>query len=455
MQADLKQALLKNDRMVPRYTSYPTAPHFKPCTDAVWLQNRLATIRDGQSLSLYIHIPFCPQLCWFCGCNTRIVSHYAPVTDYLALLAAEIDMTAAAVSGKNLRVTRLHFGGGSPTILTADDFLRLMDRLQNAFSFDPGAEIAIEIDPRNLTPDKAAAYARCGVNRVSFGIQDFDKQVMETVNRPQSFTLDRQAIDNCRDYGIESVNIDLMYGLPHQTVQTMTACAAMALTLAPSRIALFGYAHVPWMKKHMRLIPEDHLPQAADRIDLFETAAQSFENADYIPVGIDHFAREGDALVSAMRGQHLHRNFQGYTDDDTDILIGLGASAISAFGDAYKQNMTFMPQYRDRVMAGILPVEKICRLDRADQLHATIINRMMCCLSVNPYTESRHIGMPDYDFSANYNQLEPLARDGLVLIAADGTVHALVRQAARLICACFDARLSAGATTASRHVTSL
>ena len=455
MQADLKQALLKHDRMVPRYTSYPTAPHFQPCPDSLWLQERLAAIRDGQSLSLYVHIPFCPQLCWFCGCNTRIVSQYAPVTDYLALLTAELDLTAAALSGKNLRVTRLHFGGGSPTILTADDFLRLMGRLQNAFTFAPGAEIAIEIDPRNLTPDKAAAYASCGVNRVSFGIQDFNAQVMEAVNRPQSLALDRQAIDTCRDSGIESVNIDLMYGLPHQTAQTMDACATMALSLAPSRISLFGYAHVPWMKKHMRLIPEDHLPQPADRLDLFEIAAQSFEDADFIPVGIDHFAREDDTLVSAMRSQHLRRNFQGYTDDDTDILIGLGASAISAFGDAYKQNMTFMPQYRDRVAAGILPIEKVCRLDRTDQLLARIINRMMCDLSVNPHDEARHMGMRDYDFSAGYSQLEPLARDGLVLIAADGTVHALVRQSARLACACFDARLSPGTASAARHVTSI
>ena len=455
MQADLKQALLKHDRMVPRYTSYPTAPHFQPCPDSIWLQERLANIRQGQYLSLYVHIPFCPQLCWFCGCNTRIVSQYAPITDYLALLTAELNMTAAALSEKNLRVTRLHFGGGSPTILTADDFLRMMDSLKNAFTFAPGAEIAIEIDPRNLTPDKAAAYARGGVNRVSFGIQDFDAQVMEAVNRPQSFVLDRQAIDTCRDNGIQSVNIDLMYGLPYQTVQTMDACASMALALKPSRIALFGYAHVPWMKKHMRLIPEDHLPQSADRLDLFETAAQSFENANYIPVGIDHFAREDDTLVAAMRGQCLRRNFQGYTDDDTDILIGLGTSAISAFGDSYKQNMTFMPQYRDRVAAGVMPIEKVCHLDRTDQLIARIINRMMCTLSVNPYTEAHQSGLSNYDFSASYTQLKELARDGLVLISPDGTIHALVRQAARLICACFDARLPPGGSGGSRHVTSI
>lgn len=456
MQADLKNALLKHDRMVPRYTSYPTAPHFQPCTDGDWVRGRLAAVPPDGALSLYVHIPFCPQLCWFCGCNTRILSQYAPVTDYLALLDAEITMTAAALPAKAPAVTRLHFGGGSPTILSADDFRRMMDRLRGAFNFRPDAEIAIEIDPRNLTAEKAAAYAAAGVNRASFGIQDFNPQVMEAVNRPQSFATDRQAIDLCRDHGITAINIDMMYGLPHQTTRTMADAATMALALAPSRISLFGYAHVPWMKKHMRLIPEDKLPLPPERLELFEIAAAAFEDAGYIPVGIDHFAREGDALVAAMRGGRLRRNFQGYTDDNGDILIGMGASAISSFGDAYKQNMTFMPQYRDRITTGVFPVEKICVLDRADIMLARLIGRMMCGLSVCPDAEARAAGLPGYDFSACYDALAPLTRDGLLHIGADGTVHALVRQAARLASACFDARLMPSSSgNKARHVTSI
>ena len=450
MKQTVKQALLKHDRLVPRYTSYPTAPHFMAGASQNWFQEKLAAIPDSSAISLYIHVPFCPKLCWFCGCHTRITNHYAPVEEYLALLLAELTMLLPYISGRGLRISHLHFGGGSPTILNASDFQMLMAALQEHFGFVPDAEIAIEIDPRNINKEKVEAYAASGINRVSFGIQDFDPRVMAAVNRPQTYELDLEAINLCRDAGIEKINFDLMYGLAHQTNYTMRLSAEKALSLHPDRIALFGYAHVPWLKKHMRLLPEDALPSAEQRLELFEVAAAVFEDNGYIPVGIDHFAREGDALTAALRDHRLRRSFQGYTDDGAANLIALGASAISHFDDAYTQNLTFLPQYRDRVAAGTFPIEKYCVLDEADKLHGRIIKEMMCNLSVNPLKEADAAGLGDYDFAQVYEQLHALAEDDLVRILPDGTIHALVRQAARLVCAHFDTRLSA--STQRRHV---
>lgn len=452
MRQAVKQALLKHDRLVPRYTSYPTAPHFKAGAPQNWYQERLEAIPDGSAISLYIHVPFCPKLCWFCGCHTRITNRYAPVGDYLDLLTAELKMLLPYISGRGLTISHLHFGGGSPTILNASDFQMLMTALREYFDFSPHAEIAIEIDPRNIDKKKVEAYAQNGVNRVSFGIQDFNQQVMAAVNRPQSYELDLEAITLCRDAGIQKINFDLMYGLPHQSGDTIKITAEKALTLNPDRIALFGYAHVPWLKKHMRLISEDSLPSPEQRLELFEVAAAVFEENGYIPVGIDHFAREDDSLTASLRDHRLRRNFQGYTDDNASYLIALGASAISHFDDAYAQNLTFLPQYRDRVAAGTFPIEKYCVLDDRDKLHGRIIKEMMCNLSVNPLKEADAAGLDDYDFAEVYEHLYALAEDDLVRILPDGTIHALVRQAARLVCANFDTRLSA--STQRRHVSS-
>lgn len=452
MKSSLKQALLKHDRLVPRYTSYPTAPHFKTNTDQEWYLTQLSGIPDGSEISLYVHIPFCPKLCWFCGCHTRVVNRYGPVDDYILLLQAELGMLIPHIANRNLRVSHLHFGGGSPTILKGSDFRVFVERLRNCFTFNSEAEIAIEIDPRNIDKDKVNAYARSGINRVSFGIQDFDQKVLEAVNRPQTYALDQRAIGMCRDVGIDRINIDLMYGLPYQNTDTMKSCIDKALSLSPDRVALFGYAHVPWLKKHMRLIPEESLPDAAQRIDLFETAAERFEDAGYIPVGIDHFATPEDSLTRALADNRLNRSFQGYTDDNAPYLIAFGASAISHLGGTYSQNLTYLPQYRERVQSGLFPVEKNCLLSLEDKLHARIIKNLMCQLSVNPFDEARSLGMPDYDFEGAYEYLHELAKDDLIRITADGTIHALARQATRLACSCFDTRLAA--STQRRHVSS-
>jgi oxygen-independent coproporphyrinogen-3 oxidase len=453
MQDNTLRALLKHDRMVPRYTSYPTVPHFTAEVPSGWFEDRLAALAPGSSVSVYIHIPFCPRLCWFCGCNTSIVSKYDAVASYVETLRAEIGRTGQAVAAKKLRLGHVHFGGGSPTMVKEEDFAGIMGDLHRHFAVDDDAEIAVEIDPRHMDARKAALYAACGVNRASFGMQDFDPAVMAAVNRPQSFARDREALAQCRAAGIDRVNIDLMYGLPHQTAPGMADCARKALALRPDRVALFGYAHVPWMKKHMRMIREGTLPDRALRPLLFERAAAVFEDAGYIPVGIDHFAREGDSMVTALRAGRLRRSFQGYTDDDAPVLLGFGASAISRIGDAYKQNCTALPAYRDHVSQGCSPVEKYCVMSDEDRLCAAIIEAMMVNLCVNPRAVARTEFGQERDFAACYAALAPLAADGLVRITPDGTVHALVRQAARLTCAVFDHHLPA--QTAGRHVTAL
>jgi oxygen-independent coproporphyrinogen-3 oxidase len=452
MMNDLKSALLKHDRMVPRYTSYPTAPHFKVDGNQDWYKERLKKIPSGESISLYVHIPFCPKLCWFCGCNTRITNHYEAVRDYTDGLLKEMGLAFRLLKSKRLEVSHLHFGGGSPTILESGDFSRIITTLKESVIFKEDAEIAIEIDPRNADLTKIKTYKEHGVNRVSIGIQDFNQEVMRAINRPQTFELVESVLRDFRRVGINRINMDLMYGLPYQNADTMKECIRLAVLLNPDRIALFGYAHVPWLKKHMRLIPESALPSTSERFDLFETAARLLEDEGYISIGIDHFARDEDGLSKALSSNTLHRNFQGYTTDQSRYMVSFGASAISFLDGAYIQNVPHLPKYRELVNSERFPIEKTLLLEKDDELIADIVKDMMCNLSVNPLTKAHARGLGDYDFSPAFKQLRDLERDGLVLIEEDGTVHAVLRQAARLASACFDTYLNT--TGIQRHVTS-
>lgn len=452
MDKNIRQALLKNETMVPRYTSYPTAPHFRQGADAGWYGERLAAVPSGSNISVYVHVPFCPKLCWFCGCHTRITNRYDAVEDYVASLVKEFSLVLEHIPAQALNLSHIHFGGGSPTILHAEDFTRIANIIKGHFKISEKTEFSIEVDPRNITKEKVKAYARAGINRASFGIQDFDDKVMASVNREQSFETDFRAISLFRDQGIEKLNIDLMYGLPHQTQDTMKECTEKALRLSPDRISLFGYAHVPWMKKHMRLIPEDRLPNPEERLDLFELAASTFEDQGYLPIGIDHFALPDDKLSNALREGRLHRNFQGYTDDECQYLLGFGASAIGYLKDSYVQNYVFLPQYRDCLIEEILPIDKSYTLTDQDRLRAAIIERLMCDLSVNPLAIAESMGIEDNQLERSYDRLEPLVKDGLVLLNSEGTVHVLVRQAARLACAAFDVQFEG--EQVKRHATS-
>ncbi|TPJ54787.1 oxygen-independent coproporphyrinogen III oxidase [Mesorhizobium sp. B2-6-4] len=362
---------------VPRYTSYPTAPHFHPGIDAAVGRSWLEALENGDEISLYLHIPYCDRLCWFCACHTKQTRHYEPVTAYLRSLHAEIATIARIVGGK-AGVRAVHFGGGSPTMLKPQDLVALGAALRGSFDFLPDAMISVEIEPNDMDDARLDALAEIGMTRASLGVQDFDPKVQQAINREQSFLLTKTVVDGVRSRGVGSVNLDLLYGLPHQTRQSVSSTVAQALTLEPDRIALFGYAHVPWFKKHQTMIDEAWLPDSVERFAQSRIAAGLMLRAGYEAVGFDHFAKPGDALAIAARTGALHRNFQGYTEDSCETLIGLGPSSISRFRQGYLQNMPATAEYGRMVKAGGLAAVRGIALSEDDRVRGWIIERLMC-----------------------------------------------------------------------------
>jgi len=426
---------------VPRYTSYPTAPHFHPGIDADVFAGWLAELPDGMPLSLYFHIPFCDTLCWFCGCHTRVVNTYSPVAGYLGLLHREIETTSRALRGRH-PVIHLHFGGGSPTMLTPDDFTGLCERIRTSFAVTQGAEIAVEIDPRGLTRKMIDAMAKNGVNRASVGIQDFDPKVQQAINRIQPFELTRDVVERLRAAGIKRLNLDLVYGLPYQTVGLLEKTIRQAVTFAPDRLAIFGYAHVPHFKKHQELIDAAALPGVEERLRQFDAAHALLRHLGYVAVGLDHFAKPGDSMALAVEQGRLSRNFQGYTTDNAPALIGLGASAISALPQGYAQNASDVPAWRNAIRAGKGPTARGVALDEDDRLRRSIIERLMCDLAVDLDAVSGGQGVC---FARELAALAPLAREGLIRIAGRRIqVLPHARAALRSVCAVFDRYLRQG-----------
>lgn len=442
----------KYDLRVPRYTSYPTAPHFSAAVDARVYRTWLAELDPQQPLSLYFHIPFCDSMCWFCGCYTKIVQQYQPILDYLETLHREIGLIAQALPGR-FTARHLHWGGGSPTMLKAEDWLRLVEVLRAAFDIAADAELAVEVDPRDTTEEYVAALAAAGVNRVSIGVQDFDATVQEAVNRLQPFETVERVANWLRQHDIGRLNLDLMYGLPHQTVARVTAMADHAVTLAPSRVALFGYAHVPWMKNHQKLIDESALPGVEERLAQYLAAADVLIGHGYRAIGLDHFALPGDPLAEAAAAGQLRRNFQGYTTDGADVLIGFGASAIGSLPQGYIQNAAPLKTYRTAIAEGMLPTARGIALDAEDRLRRAIIDSLMCALAVDLDVVCPAHGVTADRFAAELERLQPLAADGLVTIAGGRiTVTDAGRPFVRLAAAVFDAYLETGAARHSRAV---
>ncbi len=442
----------KYDLRVPRYTSYPTAPHFSAAVDDRVYRTWLAELDPQQPLSLYFHIPFCDSMCWFCGCYTKIVQQYQPILDYLETLHREIGLIAQALPGR-FTARHLHWGGGSPTMLKAEDWLRLVEVLRAAFDIAADAELAVEVDPRDTTEEYVAALAAAGVNRVSIGVQDFDATVQEAVNRLQPFETVERVANWLRQHDIGRLNLDLMYGLPHQTVARVTAMADHAVTLAPSRVALFGYAHVPWMKSHQKLIDESALPGVEERLAQYLAAADVLIGHGYRAIGLDHFALPGDPLAEAAAAGQLRRNFQGYTTDGADVLIGFGASAIGSLPQGYIQNAAPLKTYRTAIAEGMLPTARGIALDAEDRLRRAIIDSLMCALSVDLDAVCPAHGVTADRFAAELERLQPLAADGLVTIAGGRiTVTDAGRPFVRLAAAVFDAYLETGAARHSRAV---
>lgn len=429
---------------VPRYTSYPTAPHFHPgVTDATY-RNWLSALPAGMPISLYLHVPFCDTLCWFCGCHTSVVNHYEPVRAYLEDVYREIALLAETI-GPNHPIQRLHFGGGSPTILSTDDIAVLTERLHAHFSFVPDCAFAVEIDPRGLTDATIAALATAGVTRASIGVQDESLQVQRAINRLQPHEVTRSAVERLRTAGIRAFNIDLVYGLPHQSEDDLRHTIERTLELRPQRFAVFGYAHVPHFKRHMALIDASSLPDPAARRRQFDLAHAQISAAGYRPIGLDHFALPDDSLATALDAGALKRNFQGYTDDDAAAVIGLGASAIGGLPQGYVQNFAAVPDYRNAIAAGRFAIQRGVALTTEDRLRRAIIDALMCALTVDLDAVGAPYGRTAGDFAAEIAHLEPLAAQGYVhLDGARLTVPPAHRFGVRLVAAAFDAYLPRG-----------
>jgi oxygen-independent coproporphyrinogen-3 oxidase len=442
--------IARYDQRVPRYTSYPTAPHFSDTVGAATYRDWLAALPAGEPLSLYLHVPFCAALCLYCGCHTTVARRYAPVAAYVGLLEKEIDLVAEAL-GSRRPVTHIHWGGGTPTILSPADLVRIGDQLARRFDVSADAEIAVEIDPRTLTREHVEAMAATGLTRASLGVQDFDEAVQRAINRVQSYETTAQVVDWLRAAGVTGINLDLMYGLPFQTEESVARSVDEALRLDPDRIALFGYAHVPWMKKHQALLPEDRLPTAAERVAQVAAATAVIEAAGYVPIGLDHFAKAGDTLAARQRTGRLKRNFQGYTTDEATALIGLGASSIGTLPQGYVQNAPSTVAYRQAISEGRLATVRGLALTEEDRLRRSVIERLMCDLFVDLDETAHEHGRSIADFAEELARIDRLAADGIA--TRDGGqvgVPEDARAFVRTVCAVFDRYLAPDGNRHSR-----
>lgn len=445
------QAKYRDERL-PRYTSYPTAPHFSPDVSASHYSTWLTSLGPDAAVSLYIHVPFCRSMCWYCGCHTTITKQDVPIVDYLTTLRQEIELVADRL-GHRQPVRHVHFGGGTPTIMEPDELMRLVDLLTRRFAFEPDAEIAVEIDPRTLTPAMAVALGRVGVTRASLGVQSFDPVVQRAINRIQSVAQTAAAADSLRAAGVRGINFDLIYGLPHQTVDACRATVAACVDMRPDRFAVFGYAHVPDFKKHQRLIDEAALPDGAARHAQAGAIADALKASGYRQIGLDHFALPSDPMVRVQRDGCLRRNFQGYTTDMADALIGFGASAIGRLRQGYVQNAVGLGDYATRIAAGALATIKGYVLTEDDRLRADLIERITCDFAVDIASVADRHNFDATGLSRMFPRLAPLLADGLV--EQDGSkirVAAGARHLVRIVASVFDAYLEIPARTYSRAV---
>ncbi|MGE0753304.1 MAG: oxygen-independent coproporphyrinogen III oxidase [Variibacter sp.] len=440
------------DERLPRYTSYPTAPHFTAAISSPIYREWLATLPHEAPISLYVHIPFCRSMCWYCGCHTIITRQDEPINDYLAALRREI-IAVTDIVGASTGVGHIHFGGGTPTIIAPDAFRDLLGLLRERFRVVDDAEIAVEIDPRTLAPAMAAALAGAGVTRVSFGVQTFDPVVQKAINRVQSFEQTAAAVTALRSSGVKGVNFDLIYGLPQQTVPSCIETVEKCLELRPDRFSVFGYAHVPSFKKHQRKIVESDLPDSELRFAQAEAIAAALVGAGYVRIGFDHYALPNDPLQRAQASGALRRNFQGYTADSCETLIGFGASAIGRLPQGYVQNETVIRRYADQTSQDGLAAARGYALTDDDRLRADIIERLMCDLEVDVGRIANAHGASLHVLAEAMPRLQTLADEGLVrLEGARIRVPEKLRMLVRTVASIFDAHLATSARTYSRAV---
>lgn len=426
------------DARVPRYTSYPTAPHFTPAVGAEQFRQWLDAISPGAAISLYMHVPFCRRLCWFCACRTQGTQSDAPVRSYVETLLAELRMLRAALPA-GVRLSRLHWGGGTPTLMPAALMRDLAQAVHDAFPVAEGAEFSVEIDPNEIDEPRMDALAQAGLTRASIGVQDFDPEIQRIIGREQSFAVTKRAVDMIRDRGIDSLNADILYGLPQQDPQRISDSVQKLLALSPDRVALYGYAHVPWMARRQVMIPSESLPDPQARLDLFQIARALFLADGYDEIGIDHFARPGDGLARAQRAGLLRRNFQGYTDDRAEVLIGLGASSISRFPQGYAQNAPATGAYLAAVRAGRFTATRGHAFSPEDLWRARMIEALMCDFQICNRAFITDFGMTPDQLAALYQPVQ--SRFGaMVECDAEGLrITAEGRPLTRMIVSMFDA----------------
>lgn len=423
---------------VPRYTSYPTAPHFSDAIGEAEYRRWLRDLPDDEPTSIYIHIPFCREMCWYCGCHTTVANRRAPVSRYVSVLAQEIRLVTSELHARH-KVNHLHWGGGSPTLLTPGSIKRVSALLHRAFDLEAASEIAIEVDPRTLSEPVVRAFVQARVNRASLGVQSFDPRVQIAINRIQSFETTKDAADALRRNGISRINLDLVYGLPCQTAASCIDTVEQALKLCPERLAIFGYAHVPGFKPHQRKIAETDLPGIDQRQEQFSVMADRLTSAGYARIGLDHFALPDDPLALAARAGTVRRNFQGYTTDTSNTLLGFGASAIGRLQQGYVQNAVRIPDYQRSVQEGRVPVVRGYVLTDEDKRRAAVIEQLMCLYRADAGDLVETVGH--------------LEADGL--ISRSGTHIEITEEArplVRAVAAAFDAKLP---NSARQHVTAV
>ncbi|ANL06540.1 coproporphyrinogen III oxidase 2 (plasmid) [Rhizobium sp. N113] len=438
------------DARVPRYTSYPTAAAFSAAVGPDEYAGNLAHIAAAGPVSVYLHVPFCRSICWYCGCHTTITRQDAPVADYLDVMKEEIELVSFA-AGNDVPVKYVHFGGGTPSVMKPQEFSALMAKLRSAFTFEAKAGVAVEIDPRTLVAPMIDALAENGVDRASLGVQSYDPIVQAGIKRLQSFEQTERAVAGLRSAGVSSINFDLIYGLPKQTVQSCIETVRLAAELRPERFAVFGYAHISAFKKHQRLIDEASLPDAKQRNEQAEVIAEELQKAGYLRIGLDHFALPNDQLALAARNRTLRRNFQGYTTDDCDSLIGLGASAIGRLPAGYMQNHVPLGLYAERIAFGVLPTAKGYLLSEEDKLRARVIERLMCDFEADLGQLSSGSGFDTGFLVERNDRLGELMADGVVTISGERIVVCEeARFMVRAVAAAFDAYFSSHGHTHSK-----
>jgi oxygen-independent coproporphyrinogen-3 oxidase len=411
--------LSRYNRPGPRYTSYPTAPVWNDSFGPADLEKVHARADAAKSpVSLYMHIPFCESLCLFCACNVIIQKNKAVAPPYLGILKREITSVGQHVS-KDRPVVQFHWGGGTPTYLTPSQIEDLFGFTHDHFTFSPDAEIGIEVDPRVTNREHLETLRKLGFNRLSMGIQDFHPLVQKTINRVQPYELTRDLIQSARDLGFDSVNVDLIYGLPYQTAETFAHTVDQILSLTPDRVALFSYAHVPWLKKQQNSF-EGHLPEGMQKFEIFRTGLLKFLEAGYLYIGMDHFAKPGDELATAQQNRTLHRNFQGYTTKAGADLYGMGITAISGIQNAYAQNQRDIPTWEKAVNERGIATMRGYHLSEDDRLRRTVISRLLCHTIVLKDEISQEFQIDfDHYFADELQRLEPFREDGLILLNPD------------------------------------